>query len=96
MKHCKSLISNIKQCYFCGAQNQLHGHHVFNGNPGRKLSEQYGCWVWLGVMHHTGKWGVHLNQALDDELKRECQLALMEAENWTTQEFREVFGKNYA
>lgn len=88
----RSIISNDRVCYVCGATYNLHRHHIFYG-PNRKKSEKYGCWVYLCAKHHNmSDQGVHFNKALDNSLKRQAQ------ERWQEKngdKFVEVFGKNY-
>ena len=95
VRHSESIISDLKQCYLCATTVNLHRHHIYFGNPGRKLSEKYGCWVWLCQAHHTGNNGVHHCKGLDVLLKRTCQVAAMRHYNWSVEDFRHVFGKNY-
>ena len=41
-----SIMQRDKVCYVTGARSTLDCHHVYAG-PNRKLSDIYGCWVWL-------------------------------------------------
>ena len=89
-----SIMQTEKECYITHRTDNLHKHHVYFGNPGRRLSEQYGCWVWLtGEWHNQSNHGVHFDPVLDRELKVECQFkfeALLGHE-----EFMRVFGRSY-
>lgn len=89
----ESIMSNKKECYICGTTGGLHKHHIFYGTANRKLSEKYGCWVWLCPYHHNmSDAGVHFNKLVDKMLKAKCQ------EEWEKKYgkgFRETFGKNY-
>ncbi len=85
----KSILSNEKRCYICGSPYALHKHHIFRGNK-RQVSEDYGCWVYLCVEHHTGRYGVHSNAALDDYLKGKAEDAFIE--NWSSELFLREFG----
>ena len=91
-----SRIQTEKECYFCGRRDQLHSHHIFGGNPGRKNSEKYGLKVWLCMEHHTGDTGVHKNPRgqLNWNLKRLGQQTF-ERECGDRNKFMEIFGKNY-
>lgn len=90
----KSIISNEKECYICGTTQNLNRHHVFFGTANRKMSEKYGCWVWLCAKHHhMSNEGVHFNKVLDEELKRRCQIVF--EKDHTTDEFRQIFGRSY-
>ena len=48
-----------KRCYVCGLYNQVECHHIYMGNPNRKISEENGFKVWLCAEHHRGTLGVH-------------------------------------
>lgn len=90
----KSLISNDKTCYVCGAVDVVR-HHCFYGTANRKQSEKYGCWVWLCPAHHNmSNDGVHFNRELDLQIKRECQERWEEVHG-NRDEFRKIFGKSY-
>lgn len=91
----KSIISNNKQCFFCNSIINIHKHHIFFGTANRKLSEKYGCWVYLCAHHHNmSDEGVHFNKAMDLELKQLCQKE-MEKNGTTRTEFMQIFGRNY-
>lgn len=50
-KKFKSIISNAKKCYLCGAENcQLEKHHIMNG-PKRDFAEADGLYVYLCQPH---------------------------------------------
>lgn len=97
----KSIIqSDLEHCFLCCAR-AWETHHVFGGSM-RKKSDKLGLVVRLchdchneppkqGV--HTG--GVHFNKAKMDYLHRVGQRAAMKHYNWTVDEFRREFYKNY-
>lgn len=88
----KSLFSDEKTCYICGSPH-VHKHHVYFGTANRRLSESWGCWVYLCPAHHNmTKQGVHFNRQLDLELKEECQRRW---EKRYGEGFTEIFGRNY-
>ena len=92
----ESVVSNVKECYFCHQTIGLHRHHVFFGNPNRAISEREGCWVWLCAECHTGRdYAVHRSRSTDLVLKHICQTKWMELNNKTIDDFRAVFGKSY-
>ena len=43
----KSIIQQSNGCFFCGSTGLLEEHHIFFGNPGRKISEKNGFKVRL-------------------------------------------------
>lgn len=90
----KSIMSNEKVCYICGAYQPLHKHHIYGGYGRRQISEEQGCWVYLCLNHHTGRFGVHNNSELDYGLKRMCQQR-WEYLHGSRDEFRKLFGKSY-
>ena len=81
-----------KKCYITGATEGLHKHHIFGG-ANRKLSEQYGLYVYLIPEYHTGDKGVHFNREFDLQLKREGQRKFEETHS--REDFRRIFGKSY-
>lgn len=89
----KSIIQeDTDYCFFCGRYG-TEIHHVFFGNPNRKLSDKYKCVVGLCYEHHRGNSGVHHNRELDLELKRMAQKRFQEV--YTDKDFLAVFGRNY-
>jgi len=90
----KSIMQTEKRCYFCDATKALHRHHVFFGTANRRLSEKYGCWVWLCFYHHNGsKDGVHARKELDLGLKQRTQAKFEETH--TREEFMRIFGRSW-
>ena len=89
-----SILQTEKKCYITGATTNLHRHHIYFGNPNRKISEKNGFWVLLRADWHNGaSYGVHFDRSLDLELKRSCQSAYERTH--TRQEFIRLIGKNY-
>lgn len=90
----QSILQTEKECYITGQTNNLQKHHIFFGNPNRKISEKSGFWVWLRWDWHNGaSYGVHFNRELDLALKRECQERYEETHS--REEFIRLIGKNY-
>lgn len=91
----ESIIQKNKECYVCGIQSNLHSHHIFFGNPNRKLSEKYGMKVWLCWQHHEGTFGVHgkMGHELDMQLKQEAQKVF--EQTYKELNFIEIFRRNY-
>ena len=100
----KSILQKNKDyCYLCSILNgdnsykpDTEEHHIFPGNPNRKLSERYGLKVYLCIRHHrTGPDAVHKepNRGNDLLLKQIGQQAF--EKRYPFKDFRQVFGKNY-
>ena len=92
----KSILQDGKVCFITGASENLHKHHIYFGNPNRRISEENGFWVYLiGALHNQSKFGVHgaNGKELDLFLKRECQRKFEETH--TRAEFMVLIGKNY-
>lgn len=90
----KSIMQDTKECYITGSTVNLHRHHVFGGNPNRRLSEKYGCWVWLRAdWHNLSNYGVHFDKELDLRIKRETQARFEDL--YGHEKFMKVFGKSY-
>lgn len=90
----QSILQNERECYLTGSTGALHKHHIYFGNPNRKISEQNGFWVYLKPeLHNMSKMGVHFNHELDMKLKRECQAKFEKTH--TRDEFMMLIGRNY-
>lgn len=91
-----------KTCYLCmklhddySTRTALQEHHVFCGNPGRKLSERFGLKVYLCFNHHTydgGPEAIHRNNDIRRMVEKEAQKAF--EKTYPTLSFRKIFGKN--
>lgn len=96
----ESIIQKDKtHCFICGMNSNfepLDEHHVFGG-ANRKKSEKYGLKVYLhhSSCHIFGKNSVHVNAKVDRAVKRIAQKRAMKHYGWTTEQFIEIFGKNY-
>lgn len=89
-----SILQTERECFITGARQGLHKHHIFFGNPLRKISEANGFWCWLRWDWHNGaNYGVHQNRALDLDLKRCCQREYEKTHS--RKEFVQLIGKNY-
>lgn len=89
-----SIMQKKKECYITKSTQDLHKHHIYYGNPNRRKSEQYGCWVWLrSDFHNMSDHGVHFDREFDLRLKRECQKIF--EQNHSREEFMMIFGRNY-
>ena len=65
----KSILQpNEKRCFISGSETNLDLHHIYAGVGRRKLSDKWGCVVWL---RHDIHMDFHeRNKSLDFELKR--------------------------
>ena len=89
----KSIIqADTDYCFVCGRYG-TEIHHVFFGNPNRKLSDRYGLVIGLCYEHHRGNSGVHHNRELDLKMKRMAQKVF--EQTYPEREFLAVFGRNY-
>jgi hypothetical protein len=89
-----SIMQSSKRCYKTGDTQGLHKHHIYFGNPRKKISERNGFWVWLRAdWHNEADYGVHFDHAFDLKLKRECQEKFEETHS--REEFRRLIGKSY-
>ena len=88
-----SILQSEKESYFSERTDSLEKHHIYFGNPLRKLSDKYGCWVWLTSDEHRGNSGPHQNRNTDLFLKRACQEEFEML--YGHEKFMEVFGRNY-
>lgn len=91
-----SILQTKKECYITGQTQNLHKHHIYFGNPNRKISEENGFWVYLvGWLHNQSENGVHGKNGheLDMMLKRNCQHKFEETHS--REEFMRLIGRNY-
>ena len=90
----KSILQNLKECYICHSQTNLHLHHIFFG-PNRKISDKNGFTCFLCYEHHLGTYGVHgMNgHELDAKLKQECQKEYEKTNSRDT--FIALIGRSY-
>lgn len=101
MSKIKSIIQADKEhCFICGGcanGDPLDEHHVYGGNPNRKLSEKYGLKVYIhhNKCHIFGKDSVHQNAKVNNALKAIVQKIAMKYYGWSIDDFRRIFGKNY-
>lgn len=95
MKRDKSIVvDDLKRCYVCGTNQNIHIHEIFFGSANRKKSIQWGLYVGLCAIHHNmSNDGVHFNKALNTELKKLGQRKF--EEKYGHEKFMEVFRKNY-
>ena len=90
----KSIIDNERRCYVCHTTQNLHKHHIVHGYAFRKVSEEYGLWVYLCAYHHNmSNEGVHFNRELDLKLKRLAQQKFIE--KYPDKDFIKELGRNY-
>ena len=72
----KSILQDEKECFITGATEGLHKHHIYGGNPNRKISEEQGFFIWLTpALHTNSNECVHKNHPFSLTLKKMCQLA---------------------
>ena len=88
-----------KKCFLCGRNgrgDRLERHHIFGGAR-RPLSEKYGLVVYLcgERCHRLGEYSAHQNAEIADYLHKYGQEKAIKENNWTIEQFIEVFGKNY-
>ena len=82
------------KCFFTGSTSNLVRHEVFYGTANRKLSKEWGCWVYLTPqMHNMSNQGVHFNRENDLKLKQAVQQRFEEL--YGHKKFMEIFGKNF-
>lgn len=89
----------MKECWLCGrngSADPLDMHHIFGG-PYKAKSEKYGLLVPLchETCHIFGENAVHHNAETMRELRRWGQEKAMREQGWSTEQFIQIFGKNY-
>ena len=84
-------------CFLCGnSRGKLDRHEAFGGAR-RQKSKAMGLWVLLchDSCHENGKNSVQKNAAVALQVQQAAQAAAMDAYNWSTEDFRTHFYKNY-
>jgi hypothetical protein len=83
-----------KVCYVTGAVGwRLECHHIYPGNPNRRISDENGFWIYILPELHR-EINDNPNEGLDDRLKKECQ-AIYESMGNTRDDFRKLIGKSW-
>ena len=94
MVEIKSILQDEDRFYVCGSYDWTETHHIYGGNPNRRISEENGFKVRLcHWCHNEPPNGVHHNKKNDLRLKQECQRKFEETH--TREEFISLIGKNY-
>lgn len=102
IKHPPSILQKNRpgECYLCEKfgiityWSQLEEHHIFDGNPGRRISEENGLKVKLCIWHHRlGKDAVHSNITMMRILQQDAQRAYERTH--TREQWMELMGRNY-
>ena len=82
-------------CFVTGATQGLDCHHIYFGDPGRRISDENGFWVYL---RHDVHMALHERrfpcEFLDQRLKVRCQEAF-EDMGHTREEFVALVGRSY-
>lgn len=90
------LMTREGKCFNCGRYGVTEKHHIFEGTGRRRLSERYGMWVYLcHYCHNEPPDGVHFNKENDLLLKMTAQKRAMFYYEWSIDDFRKIFRKNY-
>jgi len=90
-----SILQKEKQCLICGTTKNIHIHEVYYGKN-RQNSIKQGCCVYLCGRHHNqSNQSVHFNDELDNSIKKLMQTAWMKHYGKTTNEFIQIFRRNY-
>ena len=90
----------MNRCWLCGKTqyglNRPERHHIFGG-ANRKKSEKYGLVVYLcgDSCHRNGPKAAHQNKETMQRLHEYGQRKAMKENDWTVDDFRREFGKNY-
>ena len=78
-------------CFLCGRWCDTARHEIFHG-PFRKKSQTLGLWVNLCPPCHDK---IHRGGEFERSIKEQAQLAAMSHYDWSVEQFRLNFWKNY-
>lgn len=85
----------MNKCFLCGRETITEKHHIF-GAALKKKSEKYGLLVDLcHYCHNEPPIGAHHNKDTMLYLHQYGQRKVMAEQNWTIEDFRKEFYKNY-
>ena len=88
-------MREYKSCHICGRSGSTERHHIFGGAM-RSKSERYKLVVDLCYeCHRTGERAVHRCAEVMQEIHEYGQRKAMQENNWTIEDFRAEFYKNY-
>ena len=100
IKHPPSILQKNRQGYLCEKfgiiryWTYLEEHHIFDGNPGRRISEENGFKVKLCAGHHrTGEKAVHKDIVMMRILQQDAQRAYEKTH--TREQWMILLGRNY-
>lgn len=79
-------------CERCGVYSNVEIHHIYGGRGRREVSDRYGAVIALCPKCHRY---LHDNPAKMLPWKQVWQQKLMLYNDWTTEDFIRVFGRNY-
>lgn len=89
-----SILQSEVECFRCKTKQNLHLHHIYEGNANRQISDRNGFVVYLcGKHHNLSNEGVHFDKTYDLALKRMCQKEYEKTHS--REEFIELIGHNY-
>ena len=90
------MTRSTRKCYLTGRTDSLHLHHIYPASN-RKISDQYGFWVYLTADLHNGTDPAAVNNnpnnGYDLLLKQLCQRAYEEANS--RDNFIALIGRSY-
>lgn len=96
MKRYSIITNDMEHCLVCGTTQNIHKHEIFFGTGKRQLSIKYGLVVPLcGKHHNLSNVGVHFDSMLNEKLHTLGQEKAMKYYEWTTEDFINIFGRNY-
>ncbi|WP_337495808.1 hypothetical protein [[Ruminococcus] lactaris] len=102
IKHPPSILQADRtgECYLCEKfgiiryWTYLEEHHIFDGNPGRRISEENGFKVKLCAGHHRiSEKAVHKDIVMMRILQQDAQRAYERTH--TREQWMELMGRNY-
>lgn len=83
------MLSDKKECYFCGRKGTLHVHHCLPGSR-RKQADKYGLTVYLCPQCHMQLHDMGIGYRF---LQKKAQKHF--EEQYGHEEWMRIFGKNY-
>lgn len=68
------MTDNLKECYYCGATDNIELHHCIHGNKhNRDLATRYHLLIGICSECHRGKNGIHGKYGYEKDLKLQAE-----------------------
>lgn len=67
------IVPDLKHCYVCGTDKDIHLHEVYGGHNRAKSKEDGMVIPLCGSHHNLSNQGIHFNKQLDEKIKKQAE-----------------------